>query len=250
MEEEDKGDLFVFDFNNIIEEDSTKIVKDEDNNEEKTLINQMNKELEQKYILLNQKSKENYILYIMQNIFKKKIAMIFVSTYKQCNFLYHLFKLFDLRVSALHSKMPQKDRINNLTKFKSSYNNILIATDVASRGLDIPICDLVINYDLPRNPDDYIHRAGRTARAGKKGTCISFVTQYDVELILAIEDRINTKIEEMSIDEDKIMEDMSIVSQGVKLALMKIYESGFDEKVSQRKKNKNNGFNKRKEKDD
>lgn len=247
---EDKGDLFVFDFNNIIEEDSTKIVKDEDNNEEKTLINQMNKELEQKYILLNQKSKENYILYIMQNIFKKKIAMIFVSTYKQCNFLYHLFKLFDLRVSALHSKMPQKDRINNLTKFKSSYNNILIATDVASRGLDIPICDLVINYDLPRNPDDYIHRAGRTARAGKKGTCISFVTQYDVELILAIEDRINTKIEEMSIDEDKIMEDMSIVSQGVKLALMKIYESGFDEKVSQRKKNKNNGFNKRKEKDD
>ena len=67
------------------------------------------------------------------------------------------------------------------------------------------------------------------------------MTQYDVELILAIEDRINTKIEEMSIDEDKIMEDMSIVSQGVKLALMKIYESGFDEKVSQRKKNKNNG---------
>lgn len=246
---DDQGELYEFNFNTLsLDNSEGSSTQENEDKETTTLINQMNKELEQKYILLNQKSKGNYILFIMTNMFKKKTTMIFVSTFKQCNFLYEFFKLFDLKVSALHSKMPQKDRISNLNKFKSSYNNILVATDVASRGLDIPICDLVINYDLPRNPDDYIHRAGRTARAGKKGTCISFVTQYDIELILAIENRINTKIEEMTVDEDKIMSDMSIVSQGTKLALMKIYESGFDEKVNKRNKKKEQEIKKIKKK--
>lgn len=65
-----------------------------------------------------------------------------------------------------------------LNKFKSGERNILIATDVASRGLDIPAVDCVFNYDIPSNGKDYIHRVGRTARAGKSGRAINFVTQY------------------------------------------------------------------------
>jgi ATP-dependent RNA helicase DDX47/RRP3 len=71
--------------------------------------------------------------------------------------------------------------LNALNKFKSGERQILIATDVASRGLDIPAVDLVINYDIPQHSKDYVHRVGRTARAGKTGKAITIVTQYDVE---------------------------------------------------------------------
>lgn len=70
---------------------------------------------------------------------------------------------------------------------KNKYNSILVATDLASRGLDIPNTDLIINFDLPLYAKIYIHRVGRTARAGKSGKTISFVTQYDIRSFQKIE---------------------------------------------------------------
>ncbi len=78
--------------------------------------------------------------------------------------------------------MSQNKRLGALNKFRSKNRSILIATDVASRGLDIPHVDVVVNFDLPTDSKTYIHRVGRTARAGKAGKSISFVSQYDVEL--------------------------------------------------------------------
>ena len=71
----------------------------------------------------------------------------------------------------------------------------MIATDVASRGLDIPSVDLVLNYDMPQNSKDYIHRVGRTARAGQTGRAITIVTQYDIEVLQRIESLIGQKLE-------------------------------------------------------
>ncbi len=77
----------------------------------------------------------------------------------------------------IHGKLSQAKRLGALNKFKSKTNSILVATDVASRGLDIPHVDVVINFDIPTHSKDYIHRVGRTARAGRSGKAITFVTQ-------------------------------------------------------------------------
>ena len=240
---EDKNDIFIFDFNkDNYSEDNFNNEKKEDikNINNKTdldiLISQISPNLSQYIILLNQKLKCNYLIYLLRSQkYLSSSIIIFTNTYKTCNFLYTLCNLFSLKVSQLHSKISQKNRSMNLNKFKSSLNKILITTDIASRGLDIPICNLVINYDLPRNPDDYIHRVGRTARMGKNGKCINFVAQYDIDLILAIEKRINKEMEEMSVNEEEIMEDISLMNEGIKLAQIKIYESGINDK--ERKKN-------------
>ena len=87
----------------------------------------------------------------------------------------------------LNGKLSQQQRLNALNRFKANDRNILIATDVASRGLDIPCVDVVINFDIPANSKDYVHRVGRTARAGKTGKAVTLVTQYDVEIFQKIE---------------------------------------------------------------
>jgi ATP-dependent RNA helicase DDX49/DBP8 len=91
--------------------------------------------------------------------------------------------------AALHSALPQHARSRSLALFRGGSLRVLVATDVASRGLDLPAVDLVINFDVPRVPSDYVHRSGRTARAGRAGRALTLVTQYDVELVHALEDK-------------------------------------------------------------
>ncbi len=87
--------------------------------------------------------------------------------------------------------MKQRLRMSSLANFKSSQIRVLFATDVASRGLDIPTVELVINENVPFVPKEYIHRVGRTARAGRSGSSIIIVTQYDVPLMHKIENKIS-----------------------------------------------------------
>lgn len=101
---------------------------------------------------------------------------------------------------ALHAMIPQQQRLAALAKFKSNTVKTLIATDVASRGLDIPTVQLVINHSVPRVPKEYIHRVGRTARAGRGGKAITLVTPYDVKLLQAIEKEINMTLTEFKLD--------------------------------------------------
>merc|ERR1739846_251042 len=105
----------------------------------------------------------------------------------------------------LNGQMSQNKRSGMLKKFKQRNRNILIATDVASRGLDIPHVDVVINYDIPTHSKDYIHRVGRTARAGRAGKAITFVSQYDVELYQRIENLLGKKLPMYDTREEEVM---------------------------------------------
>lgn len=104
---------------------------------------------------------------------------------------------------ALHSMVKQKDRLAALVQFKSNHIKILIATDVAARGLDIPTVELVINHIIPNVPKEYIHRVGRTARAGKNGMAITLITPHDIKLLHAVENTIGTKLTEYKINGNK-----------------------------------------------
>jgi superfamily II DNA/RNA helicase len=106
-----------------------------------------------------------------------------------------------LNVGQIQGDMAQADRIRELDRFKNDEINILVASDVAARGLDIKGVSHVFNYDVPWHPDDYVHRIGRTGRAGKTGIAISFVTSADAESIDNIQKLTGTKIAAMDADQ-------------------------------------------------
>ena len=172
--------------------------------------------LKQTYLQVPLTYREAYlhILLLTAGNVAKKAVMIFCNRTATANLIERLLRLLDHRVTSLHSVLSQKDRTDNLARFRASAARILVATDVASRGLDIPEVDLVINYDVPRNPDDYIHRVGRTARAGKSGDAITLVGQRDVNLFLAIEGRIGVKMEEWQ--EEGVNVETRVVRDGLK----------------------------------
>ena len=109
-----------------------------------------------------------------------KLALIFCNTKKSVNFVSKHLKKEELSVDSLHGDMTQKSRDKVMNKFKNGNIDILVATDVAARGLDINGVDVVINYDVPQNNDDYIHRIGRTARAGRSGFAFSLVSKDEI----------------------------------------------------------------------
>ncbi|XP_017529984.3 probable ATP-dependent RNA helicase DDX49 isoform X1 [Manis javanica] len=153
-------------------------------------------QLDQRYLLVPEKVKDAYLVHLIQNFQDEHedwSIIIFTNTCKTCQILCMLLRKFNFPAVALHSMMKQKERFAALAKFKSSICRILIATDVASRGLDIPTVQVVINHNTPGLPKIYIHRVGRTARAGRQGQAITLVTQYDIHLVHAIEEQISPK---------------------------------------------------------
>ncbi|KAG1684239.1 hypothetical protein DVH05_012900 [Phytophthora capsici] len=163
--------------------------------------------------------------------------MIFVSTCKMCELVGEIGNELGTKCVTLHSMMSQNRRLAALGKFKSGLSHILISTDVASRGLDIPEVDVVLNFDLPRDADDYIHRVGRTARAGRNGQAISLVTQHDIELLQNIEAKVGKKMEDYEAEapEKKVLKLLNDVTTASRIAKMKLTERGFDDKVHARK---------------
>lgn len=157
---------------------------------------------------------------------------------RSCHLLSLLLEELDQEAAALHSLKSQNLRLSALHRFKSGQVPILLATDVASRGLDIPTVDLVINYDIPQFPRDYVHRVGRTARAGRGGLAISFVTQDDITLIQEIEAVLGRQLDKFDCKENDVLSDITKVYKARRVASMKMMDDGFEEKVKERKKQK------------
>lgn len=110
-------------------------------------------------------------------------AIVFVKTRERLHALSQKLHEVGLSCSAIRGEMPQDKRIAALEQFKSGQSNILVATDVAARGIDIPEVSHAINYDLPRTADVYVHRIGRTGRSGNKGIAISLVEAHDMTVL-------------------------------------------------------------------
>jgi len=120
-------------------------------------------------------SRDDKLTYLEQLLSEYKgTVLVFVRTKHGAANLTEKLKRDDYKAAEIHSNLSFNQRKNALAGFKSGIHRILVATDVAARGLDINDIELVVNYDLPDNSEDYVHRIGRTARAGKKGKAISF----------------------------------------------------------------------------
>ncbi|KAI8820176.1 P-loop containing nucleoside triphosphate hydrolase protein [Fimicolochytrium jonesii] len=124
-------------------------------------------------------------------------AVIFCNTRRKVDWLTEKMHARDFTVSAMHGDMTQQERDVIMKEFRSGSSRVLITTDLLARGIDVQQVSLVINYDLPSNRENYIHRIGRSGRFGRKGVAINFVAAEDVRMLRDIESFYNTQVEEM-----------------------------------------------------
>lgn len=175
--------------------------------------------LQQYYTFIPVKFKDVYLVHILNELAGNSF-MIFCGTCNNTVRTALLLRNLGFTAVPLHGQMSQNKRIAALTKFKAKNRSILISTDVASRGLDIPHVDIVINFDIPTHSKDYIHRVGRTARAGRSGRSITFVTQYDVELYQRIEQLISKQLPLYPTEEEEVMLLQERVSEAQRIVKM------------------------------
>ncbi|KAK7534155.1 ATP-dependent rRNA helicase RRP3 [Phyllosticta citribraziliensis] len=158
----------------------------------------------QRYLFIPHKHKDLYLIHLLNDMIGHPV-IIFTRTVNETQRIAILLRTLGFGAIPLHGQLSQSARLGALGKFRSKSRDILVATDVAARGLDIPSVSYVINYDLPPDSKTYVHRVGRTARAGKSGKAMSLVTQYDVEIWLRIENALSKKLEEEPVVKDEVM---------------------------------------------
>ncbi|XP_076263653.1 putative ATP-dependent RNA helicase Dbp45A [Rhynchophorus ferrugineus] len=197
--------------------------------------------LTQQYLLCPKDVKDAYLVELIRTYKNKDEdgnVMVFTDTCKNCQVLSIMLNEVGIDNVALHAMISQQQRLAALNRFKNNTVKILIATDVASRGLDFPTVKLVINHNVPKVPKEYIHRVGRTARAGRGGQAVTLVTPYDIKLLQSIEDLIKVKLTECKINDSEVGKIYTQVSVTKSEAYIKLEESDFYEKklINLRKK--------------
>lgn len=178
------------------------------------------------YEVPNIATKINLLKLLLVDQEKFRRVMIFTETKKNADRIVE--KLADHwkgELSVLHSNKAQNSRLNALRAFKEGKNRIMVASDVAARGIDVQDVSHVINFDIPSLPEEYVHRIGRTARAGKEGTAISFVSAKEEAAFEAIENLIHQQIEVWKLPENLEISDLLMDEEKVQTANI-VYQRG------------------------
>lgn len=147
--------------------------------------------------------------FFLENIlteFPEERFMVFVRTKVRAERVQKAMERIGITVAMLHGGKEQSERFTTLERFRSGENKVLITTDVACRGIDITEVDYVINYDLPDNPENYVHRCGRTGRGNRRGQALSFCSSGELELLNAIEQYTGTEVERYEMGAEEYME--------------------------------------------
>ncbi|KAG9095102.1 ribosomal RNA processing protein [Ceratobasidium sp. UAMH 11750] len=179
----------------------------------------------QYYLLTPFVNKDVHLVHLANELAANSV-IVFTRTVHDAQRLSMVLRNLGFPAVPLHGQLSQSARLGALNKFKAGGRSLLIATDVASRGLDIPTVDVVINFDIPTHSKDYIHRVGRTARAGRAGKSITLVTQYDVELLQRIEGVIGKKMMDFGVDKAEVILLKERVGEAQRLAIQELKEAG------------------------
>ena len=185
-------------------------------------------EIDQSLIHVSSDKKLPLLLGIL-NRDKPESVLIFCNTKKGCEILGKRLKINGFESGFIIGDMQQSKRLETLNNFKAGKFSILVATDVAARGIDVNDLAMVVNYDLPNEPENYVHRIGRTARAGKSGKAYTFCSEKDVYDLPVIERYIDKQIPSSVCSDDQLVEDKS---KGVYIKLDTYGWGGDDERDS------------------
>jgi len=177
--------------------------------------------IKQLFFKVEDENKKFDALVLLLGHFQAASALIFCNSRDTCIKVSNLFKRLKVDALQIHSELEQQDRTLVLTKFANKSCCVLVATDLASRGLDIKDVEVVINYDLPSDHELYIHRIGRTGRAGQEGLALSLYTHKERAILTSIEDYLKTPCQIMGLNELKKNKLMSFVP-----SMTTIYISG------------------------
>ena len=159
------------------------------------------KNIDQQFFGVDRKIKLNFLVKLLKEL-KVDKSIIFCNTKRWAESLSRILVNKGFRTKAIHSDLSQAKRSYVIEEFKRNSFNVLVATDVAARGLHINNVSHVFNYDLPRNPKDYVHRIGRTGRAGATGIAISLLTNMDMPLLNGVEREIQIRVKVNKVKDD------------------------------------------------
>lgn len=135
-----------------------------------------------------------YLVATLRSLGKSQMTIVFANSCVRTELVHLVLQLLGFPVCRLHSLLRQQQRLDSLAMFKLGLAKIMVATDIASRGLDIPEVEVVVHYDIPKEAAPFVHRVGRTARAGREGLSIALITECDVRSIKQIEKKIGSQL--------------------------------------------------------